>query len=681
MNDKELCRQLDQAVLNAATSDHNYLDVIEDVAARVNGELYGDEEDGRSQIITSEVSDTIESDMPSLARVFLGAGDIVEFQPVNEGDPRDVQEAEDKNALIPHVIRTSEDWFRTHYDWLKTSEMAPIAMLEYGWEESEESQYIEYTGLDLDELTQIITQHEEKDEVQEVEIVSKDVIGDRETAKYNVEIKLIKTCKKYFQRNTPPEDIICSKNAWNKRDADLVGKAWRKTRGQLVAEGFGKDQVSKLTRAGTTETSNAKDIRLRKQGGFDGTDTFDEIASEEVEGVDVYCRLDYDGDGIAELLHVIKSGDEILMQDNAEHIPYALISSMLMPNTIIGRSRGEIVLQDQRQKTFLMRGINDNIAAVNKPRTYVNEDQFDDLDELADHRIGGILYGKGSAQTAIQPVVTPYIGDKALQVVQAWDAIRAYKTGNMIENQALSADDINEETATKTKRLDEAGKGKIELVARVIAEVGYKDLYEGFAWMLKHYQDTEMEMSVLGRQMAVNPSKWRYNHSCRAVVGTGAGDDAQTLQTMMGVFQLQTQLIQEGSPLADESKRYNTLARMTKAAGQHNIPAYFNNPEQPQQLLMAEVERLTRENQTMQQQMQNPLAEAEQIRAQAKLVSEQQRQQFEMQKIMFEWMKKDQHKQADMTTDFTKMEIENGVDIPGAGTEDAAIQNDGLGQR
>ncbi|MBV8189126.1 MAG: hypothetical protein JO339_17925, partial [Alphaproteobacteria bacterium] len=49
-------------------------------------DLYGDEQEGLSQVVTSEFADVIESIMPGLMRVFTSTDDVAEFTPVRPGE-------------------------------------------------------------------------------------------------------------------------------------------------------------------------------------------------------------------------------------------------------------------------------------------------------------------------------------------------------------------------------------------------------------------------------------------------------------------------------------------------------------------------------------------------------------------------------------------------------------------
>src|SRR6056297_3302686 len=50
------------------------------------GELFGDEEEGRSQVVSMDVRDTVQSILPSLMKVFTSGEKVVEFVPHGQED-------------------------------------------------------------------------------------------------------------------------------------------------------------------------------------------------------------------------------------------------------------------------------------------------------------------------------------------------------------------------------------------------------------------------------------------------------------------------------------------------------------------------------------------------------------------------------------------------------------------
>lgn len=641
MNDKmtegELCSLTDYLVKNSITESGSFNEDNENYLRYYNGEKFGNEAKGRSEVISTDVRDLAESDMPSLARVFLGAGDPVEFKPVSKSQ-ESIQEAKDKQAVVGHIIRSIPNSFRTQHDWLKASEFQNISSLEYGVEEVTKPKYKTYEDISTQELASIIQEIESDRDVESVEIIEQDSENDGGIIDY-VRIRIMVSKNQYFMRCVPVEDMIISRNAENKENAEIIGKRFRKTRGQLLAEGFKKSVVDDLPAIGGDESDkhSIKNIRYARQGG-EYDETYTEWASQEIEGVDVYAKIDFDGDGIAERRHIIKVGNVVLENEPFDHVPYAIFSSMLMPNSLVGLPRAELAMQYQKINSVLWRQTLDNIYAVNMPRWAYNDDV--DIDSLLDHRFGGAIHVEGQVAGSLMPLETPYIGDRALQVIQFMEGKKQASTGNQISNQALEADNLHKESATRFKGMEDANKAKIELVARVIAEVGYRDLWEGIAWFASHYQNTELEVRVLGREMRVDPKSWKYDHYMCGKVGTGAGDSEKDVQNLSALYQMQTALQQMQSPMVDNTKLYNTLSELVTALGHDAVMPFFNNPEEPNEMVEAERDMLRGMVNQLQQQMQNPLAEAEQVKGQFQMQMKQMEQKYDAQLSIIEMEQK-----------------------------------------
>ena len=80
--------------------------------ARYFARPYGDEAEGRSAVVMSEVRDTIESVMPSLVKVFLSGERVVQFMPVG---PEDVEAAEQETDVVNHVLLKDNEAFAAFY--------------------------------------------------------------------------------------------------------------------------------------------------------------------------------------------------------------------------------------------------------------------------------------------------------------------------------------------------------------------------------------------------------------------------------------------------------------------------------------------------------------------------------------------------------------------------------------
>lgn len=692
MTESEYITVLNSYEADARTANTKYVKDSAELLRRYKGEPYGNERDERSKVISNDVMDVVESDMPALTRIFLSLNKIVTFT-AGPGGADDLEEANQKTEYIDWIVRRQKDSFRTQFSFLKDVISQKMGALKWFMEDVKETKEETFEDLSAEEL-QIFMASLEGDDVQKVEIVERGETVMRNDGPFKIEtfngkIKVTVKTRKAKVISVPLESLLFSSNAQSEDTADLVGDRIDRTRGELLKEGYKAEVINKLRISPNQENTQLPQIRLNDQGGVDSSDNdgFRVWANQKVEICDLYVMIDKDGDGIAERRHVLKSGDVILEDEAFPQVPYAICSAILMQHAITGISRAELAAPTAEIQTAIKRGVLDNIYAVNAPQIGVND--LVDHDDLLTKRPGGIVRvdGKESPSNSIFPFNVPYIGDKALQVIQHFDQERAQTTGVLATSQGLSSDTFEKETATRFKGVEEANQAKIELVVRVISEIAYKRMYDGIADMVSQYQTTEQEIMVLGEPLRVNPAKWRFNHSVNSSVGLGAGDATSKVQTLTGILTIQTQLLERGSPLVDEVKIYNTVDAIMKASDIHDTAPFFNNPERPNELVQAENEKLKGVLQQMQQaieQQQNPFTEAEMIKAQSKQQTDQVKAQTDMTKtkadvaLKIENLK-EEARQFDISTaqdekqsqeklalELTKIEATTGKDVPGS---------------
>ena len=82
ISDDELSAQLDSEIQGATGYANTELSNQREEAMQYYlGEPFGNEIDGRSEIVTTDVRDTVEYIMPSLMRIFTTHNNIAEFEP------------------------------------------------------------------------------------------------------------------------------------------------------------------------------------------------------------------------------------------------------------------------------------------------------------------------------------------------------------------------------------------------------------------------------------------------------------------------------------------------------------------------------------------------------------------------------------------------------------------------
>ena len=690
MSDAELCQHLKEAEGDAISFNSVFGAENEENLSYYLGELFGNEVPEQSQAVSTDVADVVEADMPSLARIFMGSGNIVTFQPNNESEA-EINEAEEKTKYVNWLVREQPHSYQTIFGWLKDSEIQKFGAVKYFIEDVKTTNEVSFKGLSELEIEQT-KQDLDNDNVSKIEAVKeKEVDSDDEEKTFDITLRVTtRSGNKAMFKGVATENFLITRKSSSVDEAEMVGDYITSTRGELKAMKVPVAKINLIPKSGSKIVESERMNRIRfSDEGEEGDPQIQQWASEKVELIDEYVRIDFDGDGIAERRRILKArfAEVIIINEAFDHVPYAVNSTIMMPHKAIGRSRTDVTKSNQLQKSKILRESLDNLELVNHPGIIVNDDKVN-IDDMLTIRSGRIIRTDGIPQQDAFPLVIPSVLSESLQMIQYLDFARAQTTGTLLASQGLNSDDLTDETATRFEGVQDEGSAKIELVARGLGEVGFVKLYEGLAWMVSQFQDAPTEIMVLGKALTVNPGKWKFQHRAKSEVGLGSGDNEKLLSTLTGIYQVQQQLKAQGSALTDEADIYNTLDRIIKGSGLPRTDEFFNDPEKPEELLQAENEILTRTVQQLQemiQNAQNPLAEAEQVRAQAKLIEAKGKQELDaanMIKDMNEFKEEmklefaklfEDARQSDKDTavDITKLELEHGTDLAGGVDETA----------
>ena len=624
----------------------------------------GNEEEGRSSVISNDCEQTVDSHLTSLVEVFLGPDEVMEFRPL-EGNQADMIEAEQKTSYVNYLVKSQRDSYLILQGWIKDALIQNVSVLKYEYLESEKVTEKEFENLSDEDLVLLMSDFETRPDKYEV-------IGrDEDEDGHYIRVKCTKTEKKIEYSKIPIENFVISRNAKCKNDAEIVGDMTLISKGDLISSGYDAELVRNLPSKETeeeVETSSMKAIRFKSQGGEDVSEEIRHWTSEMVLVSDLYVLVDFDDDGIVERRRVVIAGNRILDNEPVDHVPYAMLSAHLMPDTLIGQSLVEKTKKTQDIKTALYRQTLDNIYRVNSSRVVVN-DQDTNIDDLLVDRPNGIVRTRlPNPNLAVAQLQTPYIGDKALQVIQYVDSRKQETVGGIISNQALESDQLQKESATRFQGVEKASSKKVALVARNFAETGFRELYEGVSWLVSHYYKSKVQYYYKKQALVIDPRFWMHEHYTQSNVGLAASSEERTLENLSGILNTQLMMIEKGAPTSDWKKVYNTTDKIVKTMGMLDTSLYYNDPEVPEELLMAEIERLTRENNeiSMMLNQKNQLAEAEMVKQQGTMMRDQANN-ASKERIKVMELQQDQMQHDDETAiKLTKIEADTNKNVPGS---------------
>jgi len=570
-----------------------------------NSQPLGNERVGESQVVSSDVFDAVEGMLPHLLKTFTASDDAVEFEP--EG-LEDEEAAKQRTDACNYVFYRQNNGFVLMYEWFKDALIQKNGIVKYWWDESEEVTEDEYEGLTEGEYMKLVndesvevlahTAYDDPDALEQKKDVAQrlsqqgappEMLAQLEAAPFpqlhDLEIKTTKDTSKICIEAIPPEEFgISSKHKCiSIQQTPFCYHKTKMTISALRAMGCPEKILEEL---GSPDDDIGRPEVLARDRFTDdnsNSDTIDD-STKEVDVTDCFIRIDYDGDGVAELRHIIMPGRKIWINEKSSHINYAAITPIIMPHRWVGKSIAEIVMDVQFTTSVLWRQMLNNLYLTNNPQKVVLGSAGGviqaDLDRLMTSRVGGILVEY--QPNAIRNQEVPFVAGASFPMIEYMQGVKENRTGNTRYNQGTDADSLNK-TARGIAMIQSAAQQKLDLIARIFAETGVKDLFRGIAYFLSKYSSKAMTIRLRNKWVDIDPRSWKTQFDMTVNVGLGTGNKDAQLVHLSKVAEMQLALMESGRGyMVTDQNVYNLYKKTTENMGFKHPDLFITDPAQVQ---------------------------------------------------------------------------------------------------
>ena len=546
-------------------------------------EPFGDEIDGRSQYISTDVADTIEWMLPQLLEPFVSGESVVRFTAVG---PEDQEASEQETDYINHVFLQDNPGFMLLYTWFKDGLLSKNGFVK-AWAESYESvQEERYEGLTAEQVA-ILTADPE------VEIVAATENMDETDIVWDAEVKRTSARKKIRVKAIPPEHILIDRRALTIEDAMFVGHREPQSESDLILEGHDPELVRNLPDLDA-------DWSAERQRRFSYDDQYPytaDASTRQIWTTECYVRADWDGDGIAELRRVKvagtfgtstntgETGATLLVNEHWPHerAPIYTICPQPITHKLIGQSIADLVMDIQHVRSTLIRQMLDATYLSTSPRMGIDEYKAD-IDDAMVHRPGSLIRVKGPPREALFPVPTQPPDQTTYTLLELLTAEKETRTGITRYNQGLDAGSLNK-TASGINQILSQAQLRIKLIARLFAEGGVTELFRGLHELVRKYQDVRRTIRLRGKWVNIDPSDWRERMDSYVEVGIGAANRDLQLLHLDSLALAQSQIIQAqgdlDGPLVTWREVYNLMSKRAELATYKEPDLFARNPSDP----------------------------------------------------------------------------------------------------
>lgn len=521
---------------------------------------FGNEEEGRSQVVMSEVRDVVHATLPSLLRVFFGSERVVEFVPRTEAG---VPIAEQATDYIQYLFAEENAGFLRARDVALDGLVRKLGVFKWGWQPPTTKACCDY-GVTADVMEQIAMRPD-------VTKVRAEETGD---GLYDIEYTVTLPGRVRVW-SIPPEEFLYDREATSLEDAVFVAHRMEKTRGELLALGVPAEEIDRYGGEDPALAFNlekqARSVTSTVQRNPDtGT------SNKKIKYVEAYVMLDVDGDGVSELRKICTIGAACHVVHNkpVDERPFACFCPFPEPHTITGQSQADLVMDLQRVKSSLARGMLDSFALSIFPRMTVFEGMAS-IEDVLNTEIGAPIRIK--RDNAVMPFSHPFTGEKAMPLLQYFDDVSENRTAQDRGAMGLDADALQSSTRQAVTAAVTKSQEQIEMLCRIFAEQALKPLFRGlYRLVVKHQPDPRL-VKLRGTYVAVNPAAWEADLDVSVNVALGHLTE-QKLQTLAAVAAKQEQILQllgPDNPLVSVAQLRETYARMLELSGFRDVAAFF----------------------------------------------------------------------------------------------------------
>lgn len=623
-----------------------------DAMDRYLGEPLGDEVEGRSQALTREVLDTVETIMPSMMRIFTDEEMLCQFTPIG---PEDAPFAEQETKVVNHVFWQMNRGFYNLYTALKDGLLSKTGVMMCYFDESENTEREEYNGLNDLEFAQLadpqmLGAQGINREIDEIEVTEEGI---------NVVFKTTRDKGRVKVDVVPPEEFGVARDARSPfADEQTFCYARRKmTASELIEMGYDEDVIRALPSDDDVETEERLS-RRHLDDEQEGLAYANHWSLNVYWITEAYIKLDRNGDGLAENLKVTiasgnasGSGAKLLDIEEIDRFPFHTWSPIILTHKFYGLSVSDLVREIQEIKTALLRGMLDNAYLSNNGRLVVNDD-YVELDDVLSSRPNQIIRynGEGAWNQYIGALPNNPLPNDTFNLMEYMDELKKRRVGAGEDTAALdNAALANVNTGVFALAHDKA-RAKIELIARVFSELCLKSLFLHIHELMRKHINRELTVEINGQFITSNPATWRERTDLTAVIGVGSVSKERKLLGLEKTLELQAIIAEKTPPgmLVAPQNIYKALYDLMKNNGLQP-EYYFSNPAQfqpppPQPDPMQQAQAML-----MQAQAQNLQADG-----QSKLM----RSQADMQKLQVEA----QMKQAEMAAKAQESQLRQQID-------------------
>jgi hypothetical protein len=554
------------------------------------GEPLGNEKPGRSQHISRDVFDAVESTKALLLDTFTADRRVVEFTPeTNE----DIEAARQATEFVNYLFYRQNNGFKILQDTLHDGLVSKLGVVKRWWDTR--YTYVQEEFADLDEAQFVMMAQDPEVEItvlnqtpvqpEMVDPMTGQVVMPAITT-YTGELKRRLDKSQVRVDNLEPEKLYISPRAKSLEDTDFVSYRYEKEIGELLEDGYDPEKVEELDE----ELDTYRDSTL-------GRDSYDEFSAETsmrddhpnrsyVTIYESYIRI-YDPEVDSRCTYkVVHSRRTLLDMEKVESHPFRGWCPFPIPHKAIGLSLADVTMDIQKSQSTLKRSVIDNAWLTNTSRWVANLSLVRNPRDLIDNKIGAVIdVNAMDPSSVVQPLATPQISPNIFTTMELLEQEKEARSGSSRMSKGMDSDVVSKQNSSDMiTRYMNASNRRTMVMARNFAESFLKPLMFDL-YRLAIENDTQPRMMQLsGKFVPIDPKQLRERTEMDVAVALTPDARAAEARTLTMLDQMWTANPQDPTlgGMYQTQQRFALLARAVDLMGLKGGDKYLLSPMSPE---------------------------------------------------------------------------------------------------
>lgn len=530
----------------------------------------GDEQVGRSDVVSGDVSAMVEATAAQMVESF-SSDKIVEFDPM---DADDEDQAQLESDAVQWYVMGRENGFLEIVSAIKETLLLRNGVIMVDAEEKTTRRVKNFRNVEVEAYAELRAQP--------------DVVADKYDSKTGqLQLTFERTAMDFKMQSISLENFLYH-NQWHKQTLEGIPVCAVRhitTRAELVSLGISAVKANKLTahRSELQTESTARNPRTTQPANKPFDDT-----QELVEWYDIYIRQQAKG-GIDELRRVRFSyrDSEILSDDPAPFVKLATGVAILNPHRLTGISLYDKLKQSQDFRTQLRRALADNVNATTKNRT-AGLDGVVNEDDITDGRVNNHVRIKNTVQDVRQALMAFSIPDTSANILAALESSgreRGEMGGAALDLQSAQLQIGGDRMGSQG--LDRAYSVAEQLSAfmlKLLAATLIRSVFLLAHNVLREYFDQELPFKRKGKWTYTKPSQWPERVNATIKPGMSPGERTRRSNAMAEVINSQMMLADKGMDevLVNIKGFHRAMMDWARLNDIQNPEQYYVDPDSPE---------------------------------------------------------------------------------------------------